>query len=132
MSTLTLKPAFSMHRASGPRRDAREKGVPAMQPSRQRTIAVTVGAVFVALFSVLAPLAYNPSERLFALEATSTIPSDEAISWERPFDLPPSAMGPAITSEVLMRLEEEALHMPPLEVRVTPPHDEVVIGVPQG
>jgi hypothetical protein len=132
MSTLTIKSPFSMHGTSGSKRDARKKVASAMQPRRGRTIALTVGAVAVTLFSVLAPLAYNPSDRLFALEATSTIPVDETLSAERLFDLGPTTMGPAITSEVLMRLDEEALHLPALEVRATPPEDEVVRGVPQG
>jgi hypothetical protein len=57
----------------------------------------------------------GPAQRLFALDATPTIAGDEAIAQERPFELRPALMGPAITSEVLMMAEEDALHMPALE-----------------
>jgi hypothetical protein len=127
MSTLTLRPAFSMHRASGSRRGVREQDVrQAMLPRPERTIAVTIGAIAVALFSILAPMAGDPTERLSALEATSTIPTDETIAYERPFEMPPTAMGPAITWEALLLAEEGALQMPPLEVRVTPQGEEIV------
>jgi hypothetical protein len=127
MSTLTLKPAFSKHGKSGSRRDSREQHVrAAMQPRRERTLALTAGTIAIALFSVLAPMAGNPTERLFALDAMPTIPTDDAIAEERKFELRPTLMGPAITSEALILAEEEPLHMPALEVRVTPEGDEIV------
>jgi hypothetical protein len=132
MSTLTMKPLFSMRSASGSRRDVREQDVrEAMLPRRARTTALTAGVIAVSLFSILAPTAGNPAQRLFALDATPTIAADEAIAQERPFELRPALMGPAITSEVLMMAEEDALHMPALEIRVTPIDDEVVVA-PRG
>jgi len=128
MSTLTLKPTFPMHSASGSSsRSVRAQEVrEAMQPRRERTLALTAGVIAIALFSIFAPSAGDPTERLFALDAMPTIATDE-VPWERPFALPPTAMGPAITSEALMRVEDGALHMPPLEVTITLEGEEVIV-----
>ena len=127
MSTLTMKPTFSMHGMSGSRRGVREHAVQeAMQPRRGRTVALTAGAIGVALFSVLAPMAGDRTDDLFAKEAMPTLPSDDAIAMERAFELRPTVMGPAITAEALILAEEEPMHMPALEVRVTPEGEEIV------
>jgi hypothetical protein len=104
-----------------------------MKPRSERTIALIAGAIAVTLFSVLAPMAGNPAERLSALDQTPTIANAASIARERPFEFAPSLMGPAITSEALMRAEEDddAVYMPPLDVRVTADGEEVV-RAPEG
>ena len=127
MSTLTLRHIFPMQARSGSTRDGREESVrEAMKPRRERIIALTGGAIAVTLFSVLAPMVGAPAERLFALDRAPRIPTVDAIAVERPFELMPTMMGPAISSEALMLAGEDATYMPRLEVRATPPVDEIV------
>ena len=91
MSTLTLKPAFSTHNPSGARRDRREQDVrEKMRPRHGRTMAITAGAIGVGLFSILAPMAWDPTARLSALDETST---DVDIAAERPFEMHPTLTG---------------------------------------
>jgi hypothetical protein len=126
MSTLTLKPTFPMRRASDARRGVRGQAVrEAMSPRPARTIALTIGAIAVALFSVLAPMTDDPTARLSALDTTPTMLGDESIAFERPFEMPPT-MGPVLTWEALTLAQEGTLHMAPIEVRVTPEGEEIV------
>jgi hypothetical protein len=93
-----------------------------MSPRPARTIALTIGAIAVAIFSILAPMADDPTGRLSALN--EPLPDDE-IAFERPFEMTPT-MGPVITWEALTLAEEDTAHMAPLEVRVSPEGEEIV------
>ncbi len=132
MSTLTMKPTFPILNTPDSTRDTRQQELRAtMRPRRERIIALTVGTIAVTLFSVLAPMVGDPAERLSALDATPTIATDATIATERPFEFAPSLMGPAITFEALMLAEDDAVYMPPLDVRVTADGEEVV-RAPEG
>ena len=124
MSTLTMRPDSSAYRPSGSRRDHREQDVrEKMRPRNGRTLAITAGVIGVGLFSVLAPMVWDPTPRLSALDETSR---DVDIAVERPFEMHPTHMGPAITSETLMLIEEGTLRMEPIDVRLTPEGEEIV------
>jgi hypothetical protein len=129
MSTLTMRPGSSAHGPSGSRRDHREPDVrEKMRPRHGRTIAITAGVIGVGLFSVLAPIVWDPTLRLSALDESS---ADVDIAAERPFEMHPTHMGPSITWETLTRIEEGTMRMEPIEVRATPDGEEIVIA-PQG
>jgi hypothetical protein len=130
MSTLTVRPGSSTHGPSGSRRDHREQDVrDKMRPRNGRIIAITAGVIGVGLFSILAPMVWDPTPRLSALDETST---DVDIAVERPFEMHPTHMGPAITSEMLIAIEEAANSAPPTGAEVTPEEEEIILGSPQG
>jgi ligand-binding SRPBCC domain-containing protein len=129
MSTLTVRPASSTHGPSGSRPDHREQDVrQKMRPRNGRIVAITAAVIGVGLFSILAPMVWDPTLRLSALDDTST---DVDIAAERPFEMHPTHMGPAITSEMLIFIEQGAMTMPPDEIQVTPEEEEIVTS-PQG
>jgi len=131
MTTLALKPAFPMRsKSSGSQRDDR------IQPARKtlhrkawQAVALTVGATALAFFSVSAPMIGNPARRLFALDATPTIATEDAIhdSSQQALELTPTMLGPAITDDLFSLAEVTpvvdlfVLWMPELEIRAVPP-----------
>jgi len=129
MSTLTMRPDSSAYGPSGSRRDHREQDAQEkMRPRHGRTIAITVGVIGVGLFSILAPMVWDPTLRLSALDETST---DVDIAAERPFEMHPTHMGPAITWETLLLIEAGPMRMEPIDIRATPEGEEIV-RPPQG
>jgi hypothetical protein len=130
MSTLTMRPGSSTHRPSGSRRDHREQDIrQKMRPQHGRIAGITAAVIGVGLFSILAPVVWDPTLRLSALDETST---DVDIAAERPFEMHPTHMGPAITSETLILIEEGTMRMEPIEVQATPEEEEIILGSPQG
>jgi hypothetical protein len=103
-------------------------------------MSATTGVIALACFCVAAPIIGDPAGRLFALDETSTIPTQEpsfSDAWATlAFELTPNMLGPAITAEALSLAEEEegvgldedvaVVMMPVLEVHALPP-----IGAPE-
>jgi hypothetical protein len=130
MATLVLKPVFPVRtRSSRPPRKPRHSSTHPLRSRPWRTVAVATGAAALSFFCVLAPLMGDPADRLFALEATSNIPTEEIAlrgTWDAlAFELTPTMLGPAIPAEMLTFAEEleedEGVTMPELEVTAVPP-----------
>ena len=139
MATLALKPAFPIrHKSSGSKRDHRPHRLRDALHSRPwQTAAITAGAMALSFFSVLAPMIDDPVGRLNTLEATPTIPMEEAIRRDtrsaQAFEFTPTMLGPAITEEMLILAEADAwIVMPELEVHALPPIEEVEGPTPPG
>jgi len=133
MATLALGPAFRTRTRSGSKRHRRQREQPTLQPRRWRTIAVTAGTIVLTSFFILAPMIGDPSARLFALDATPTIPAEEPgrdVWTARTFEFTPTTLGPAIDADLLTLAEEDGwaeeedgsvVTMPEFEVRAAPP-----------
>jgi hypothetical protein len=122
MSTMTsvFGTEFPLHRDEKRFRATPDRGV---SKKRWREALVIAAATALAIFTIAAPLAGNPQERLFALDqAPGVLPLQggwfEAPS-RRPFDLSPGARWIAVdTSQVEAA---PVLIMPELAVRGIPP-----------
>jgi hypothetical protein len=130
MATLALRPAFPTPTQSGWKRGPRkQRGRDVLHPRPWRTMAITAGTVALTAFVVVAPMIGDPAGRLFALDATPTIPTWEAIrgdgSSARTFEFTPTMLGPEITADMFTLTEEDVwvVTMPELEVRAVPPID---------
>jgi hypothetical protein len=133
MATLAFKPVFPVRtRSSRPKGGHRKQPVSAMQSGPWRTVSITTGAVALTFFCILAPMIGDPSGRLFALDATSTLPKEAAVTRDAlAFEFTPTLLGPAIAGEMLCLAEEDAaieedlavVTMPELEVNAVPPID---------
>jgi hypothetical protein len=131
MATLALKPALPIRpRSSGSKRDHRPHRLrDALHSKPWQTAAITAGAMALTFFSVLAPIIDDPVGRLYTLDTTPTIPTEDAIRRDtrsmqalQAFEFTPTMLGPAITEEMLILAEADAwVVMPELEVHALPP-----------
>jgi hypothetical protein len=123
MATLALRPVFPVRPRSASKQKSSERLGPRAHDRSWRIVG-TAAATALALFSISMPMMGDPTTRLYALDATPTVPTSVQAehAWSQDFELAPAMLGPAIDTDAITSINEDAsvITMPELHVTATP------------